>query len=189
MAALYANPLEDPGAWDFIIVAGAVSPGLFKLTGGGSRSYLWDVKAAAGAQGSTETYRGWKVSDGIKGTFTFWLQRQIDEFFATFLPLLEYDATKANPKPVDVQYPPLMANDVFSMVTEEIGPLHDAGNQLWTVEVGWIEYRPAKKKNVTTTPNTTQTTAPGAANAQKPTVLDAQDRAIQQLTIEAQKPV
>ena len=200
MAGLYANPLgvgADPDAFDFILVAGCRSPGVVEWQGGG-REYKWDVKDPAGSQGATETYRGWNVSDGIKFKIKMWTGEQIAFCYATFLPVLQYDATKTNPKPVDIQHPVLMANDIFSVITRNIGPLTNAGNQLWTVEIEFTEYRQPPKKNATSTPNNTATNKPrssarGAAGGSmllgdKPTAQDAQDVEIQKLVTEFQKP-
>jgi hypothetical protein len=184
---LIANPLRNPTAFDFIVVAGVKSPGIFELNGG-ERPYKWDVKDTAGAQGATITYRGWNLSTGIKGKFKFWTADQIDEFVDNFLPLLKYDATKKNPSPIQISYPALLLNDIRNVVTDSIGPLVDLGAQLWSVEVTWIEYAPAAKKNATTTPTSTTGSSPSKAS-QKPTALDEQDKQIQQLLIEAQKPI
>jgi hypothetical protein len=186
MGSLYANPLLNPSAFDVVVCAGVSSPGVFKLRGGG-RPYKWDIKDAAAAQGATETYLGWKVSENIVGRFEFWESSQIDEFFNTFLPVLKYDATKTNPQPIQIVHPVLLANDITSVVTQNIGPLTHEGLQLWIVEVEWAEYRQPPKKNVTTTPTGTNTN--GDPKKKKPTAQDAQDLQIQQLLTEALKPV
>src|ERR1700744_4759564 len=183
---LSANPLVNPGAYNSVTCAGIKSPGVFKLTGG-ARKYKWDIKDAAAAQGATETFQGWKVSEDIRGRFEFWMPEQIDYFYATFLPVLKYDATKKNPvESIEIFHPALLANDISSVVTLHVGPLTHEGQQLWVVEVEWAEYRPAPKKNATSTPKSTNTN--GDANKKKPTAQDAQDQQLQDLRVEANKP-
>ena len=183
---LSANPLVNPAAYNFVTCAGVKSPGIFKLSGGG-RPYKWDIKDAAAAQGATETYLGWKISERIEGRFEFWLPGQIDEFYATFLPVLKYDATKTAPQPIQIFHPALLANDISSVITVHVGPLTHDGGQLWVVEIEWAEYRPPPKKNVTTTPKGAN--ANGDPNKKKPTAQDEQDRQIQELLNEAKKPI
>lgn len=183
---LFANPLVSPEQFDFLNVAGTISPGVCKLEGS-SRPYKWDIKDAPGTQGATETYRGWRPSEGIKFKFRFWTAAQIDEFFGTFLPLLQYDATKSNPKPINVLHPVLAANGITNLVTKEIGPLVDDGNQLWSVSVEFIEFRPGPKKNATSTPNSTNINSkPGTGS--KPTAQDEQDKEIERLLKKAKEP-
>lgn len=185
---LFANPFDSPEQYDFINVAGVISPGLFKLQGGG-RPYKWDTKDSAGTQGATQTYRGLRPSGNIKGKFCFWTKTQIDEFYNSFVGLLHYDATKANPKPIDVLHPVLAANGITSLITEEVGPLtHEDGKQMWTVEVEFSEYRPAAKKNATSTPTSTKTQGNNSKGS-KPTVEDAQDIEIKKLLEKAKSPL
>lgn len=195
MAGLYANPFVDPDAFDFCVIAGTKSMGILKWNGA-VRKYVWDKKQGAGAQGATLTYRGWDLSDGIKFQFLMWKREQIDFCYSVFIPLLQYDATKANPKPVNIQHPTLMANDVFAVVTQEIGDLTPAGNMLFTLDVALSEYRPPAKKNATSTPNGSATSKPRAGSrggsssilGNKPTAQDAQDAEIQRLVAEFNKP-
>jgi hypothetical protein len=157
------------------------------LTDGASRPYKWDLKDGAGIQGATITYRGLRPSEGIKFVFKFWTRDQIVEFYRDFLPLLTYDATKKAPKPISVLHPILAANDIFDLVTKEVGELTHEGQQLWSVAVEFIEYRPANKKNVTTTPKDSDTNKDETGD--KPTVQDAQDIEIESLTNESLRPI
>ena len=200
MAGLYALPFgpgSDPDAYNFFIASGTRSPGIAEW-GEAPREYIWDLKQASGSQGATETYRGWKVGEGIKFKIKMWTQDQLRFFYETFVPLLKYDATKQNPKPIDIQHPVLMANDIFSVVTQKIGSLTNAGAQLWTVDIEFAEYRPPAKKNATSTPNGSATAKPRAGSrgglpssvlGDKPTAQDAQDAEIQKLAVEFQKPL
>lgn len=185
---LSANPLEAPEAWDKLNVAGVDNPGLFSLAGGGGRLYRWEVKDPAGGQGGFVTYRGWKLSENIKAKFQFWTATQIAEFYGSFLPLLQYDATKQAPKPVDVFHPALLANGITSVVVNEIGPLTDEsqGKQLWSVTIDLTEYGPPPKKNATSTPDGAKASS---GDGTKPSAQDEQDAEIEALLEEANKPL
>jgi hypothetical protein len=185
--ALTSNPLLNPEAFDVIVVAGVVNPGIVRVSGA-ERVFDWDVKDAPGSQGSTITYRGWKPTDSITLRFEFWEREQINEFYNEFVPLFYYDAAKTAPKPVDVFHPTLNANQVNSVVTKKIGPLTPEDKQLWSVTIEVLEYRPAPKKNATSTPKGSAGTDPAKAAA-KPTVEDEQDRQIAALLEQAKKPV
>ncbi len=187
---LIVNPLRVPAFYDKLNAAGIDNPGVFILISGGSRPYKWDRKSAAGSQGATSTYRGWDVSSGIKGKFVFWEATQIDEFYDTYLPQLQYDANKQSPSPVDIFHPALNANGVTAIQVDDIGPLVDesGGKQMWSVTIEFSEFRPAAKKNATATPNAAQA-APAGAGETKPSVQDEIDREIEKELEMARRPL
>lgn len=184
------NPLVAPDLWDKIQVAGVENPGLFVLAGGGSRQYSWDLKEPQGGQGGFATYKGWALSDGIKAKFKLWTPEQIALFYSTFLPLLQYDATKQEPKPVAVYHPALYANGITSVIVKDIGPLTDEGAQMWVVDVEMAEFAPPPKKNATATPKESSGNSGYAAgNEAFPTAEDQQQEEIRKLAGEAGIPV
>ena len=187
---LVINPLRVPAYYDKLNIAGLDNPGVFILISGGSRPYRWDRKSPAGSQGATSTYRGWDVSSGIKGKFVFWTADQIDEFFESYLPLLQYDANKQSPAPVDIFHPALNTNGVTAIQVDEIGPLVDDGNgkQMWSVTIEFSEFRPPPKKNATSTPNSAKT-APDGSSETKPSVEDDIDRELEKELEMARRPL
>ena len=187
MGILTVTPLEDPDSYNRMVLGDITTPGICELIGGGDRPYKWDQKEAAGAQGVTTTYRGWRPSDGIRFKFKLWTVELMLAWYRDVMPVIAIDAEKQEPKPYSVYYPTLFANDIFWLVTDKIGPLTDEGKQLWTVTVDFKEYRQAKPKNVTTTPTSATSTAGNPAN--KPTVQDAQDREIAGLLEEFKRPL
>jgi hypothetical protein len=184
VGVLVVDPLTNPDLYNHLNVGGVDNPGIFVLESDADRPYRWDVKNVAGAQGSTITYQGWDLAKP-KGKFKFWLADQISEFYGSYLPLLSYDATKKAPKPVSVFHPVLFANDTINVVVDKIGQLTHEGQQLWSVAIELIEYRPAPKVNTTTTPKSAD---PGSSPA-KPTVNDALDEAIANELAIARKPL
>jgi hypothetical protein len=178
---LPSNPLVNPDDFNRVIIASSIiSPGLASLSGGAERPYNWDIRYAPGLQGAVIMYWGWKLSESIKFTFKFWEAQQIADFYSTFLPALKYDVNKKRPTPVSIYHPVLAANDVVNVVTKSIGPLVDAGQQLWTCTVEFLEYRLPKRQNLAVTPDKVDT--------KKPTALDAQDREIAKLLVMAAQP-
>lgn len=174
---LPVSPLVDPSNYDKITIAGidTGSLGFIVEVTGAERPYNWDVKRAAGSQGDTITYRGWSLAKP-KLKFKFWTDAGIQAFYDQVTPVIAYDADKQAPKPFDIYHPKLFANLIFWLVTEKIGDLVDEGAQLWSVTVETLEYRQAKSKNATSTPEQSNSNQNGSAT--KPTVLDDQDREI-----------
>jgi hypothetical protein len=139
-----ADPLLNPGAWDALIAAGKTHPGLFRLGDDAPRNYKWDVKDAPAMQGAFMTYRGWRPTLDIKGTFFFWDPGQVEEFYRDYAQLWVLDARKLAVKPVSVYHPALSANDIQLLVPVSIGALVGDSAKGWTIKYTWHEYRAAK---------------------------------------------
>ncbi len=187
---LPVTPFEDPSNYNKITVAGIDSgsltdpPILVEVTGA-DRPFNWDVKRSAGSQGQTITYRGWDLAKP-KIKFKCWTSGQIKAVQNTLIPVMFYDAEKAAPKPYDIYHPKLFANLIFWLVTEKVGEWLDEGSQLWTCTVECLEYRQAKAKNATSTPETANSNQDGKNT--KPTVQDEQDKEISRLTALFREP-
>lgn len=161
MTTLSVNPIDNPGAFDALIAGGVQSPGIFRLQGGtAARVYKIDVRDPNGVQGAIITYRGWRPTDGIKGTFFFWERDQIDKFYREFLPIWMLDAKKYRLVPVTVSHPSLEANGITALVCKQIGDLTSSDGNLWSVSLEWVEYRVGKRIDVQTA-----TAATGPLNA------------------------
>lgn len=154
MGQLSANPLDpaQSSSWNVAVLAGEPTPGVCRVTNC-PRKYRWDVKNVAGAQGQTETYQGWEVVKGIRIKVEMWEREQIDDLYARVIPAIWVDALKATPTPITAYHPALNANQVTTLVVDEIGELcKDSPSGLWSVTIVFIEFRPAKAKNLTATP-------------------------------------
>lgn len=170
MPNIFANPIDSrlpgglpgsPDAYNTIVVAStSFGPfgdvkGKFELQNSDGRKYKWDIKDAPGTQGATISYRGWRPS-GFTAAFYFWEREQIDGFFDRILPLFWINADKTAPIPVTVLQVQLAALDVHAVVAEDISPLvYEGSGGLWSTKIKILEYRPASKKNATTTPTST----------------------------------
>lgn len=196
MGSLFVNPLRDPTSINTVVVAG-LSAGpfgdvrcMFELIDPKGRPFKWDVKDAPGTQGATITHRGARPSQ-FTFKFTFGVGEPsdqadaMDRFDSTMAPLFQIDVTKKEPKPLDVLQVQLASVDIFAVVAESIIGYEFQGNGLYTYTVHCLEYSPAKKKNATSTPNTTTTTA---KKAQSATFQDQQDKEIESLLAKAAQP-
>ncbi len=185
---LTVSPLGDPGNYDIITIAGITTStetnGKVEVTGA-ERKFSWDTKKSAGSQGQTITYRGWDLAEP-KLKFSFWRDEQIRAFYDQIQSAIYYDAEKQAPKPWDVYHPKTFASQIYWLVTKNLGDLVDEGGQLWTITVETLEYRQAKAKNATSTPQQSNSNQNGKAT--KPTVEDEQDKQIRALTREFMKP-
>ncbi len=203
MGVLYSNPLDSPTDFNTIVVAAisfgpyGVMQGKFEFLEHEGRIFKWDVKDAPGVQGATITHRGSRPAT-FKGKFSFWTSKQIDDFYLNIIPLFLLDPSKRTVKPVDVMHPALSALDIYAVVAQNIGVLEHDGGGLYSVTISMLEYAPAKKKNATSTPNTTLVTAAKNignnvsqfffGNSQADTFPDAQDKEQAALLAKANEP-
>lgn len=196
MGSLFSNPLRDPVSVNTIVITN-ISCGpfgdvkcKFELLDPEGRPYKWDLKDAPGTQGATITFRGSRPSK-FTLKFTFGIGESsnqadaIDKFESSIVPLFFIDVTKKTPKPLDVLQVLLAAVDIFALVPENIGGYEHEGGGLYSYSIPCLEYAPAKKKNATSTPTGTTTTA---KKSQSPTFQDQQDREIEALLLKAAQP-
>jgi hypothetical protein len=192
---LTVGPIADPSNYNAVVIAGIntaslgatdTAPAMVVVVTGAERKYKWDIKSSAGSQGQTITYRGWDLAKP-KLKFLLWTDAQQRAFYDQIVPVISYDAEKENPKPWDIYHPKTFASQIYWLVTDSIGDLTDEGAQLWTVTVETTEYRQAKAKNATSTPQQANQNQNGKAT--KPTVADEQDKEIEALREEFRRPI
>lgn len=196
MGTLFGNPIRSPELVNTIVIAStSIGPfgdvkAVFELLDPEGRPFKWDLKDAPGTQGATITFRGSRPSK-FKLKFTFGVGEPADQanamdlFDSSVAPMFFLDATKKEPKPLNVLQLLLAAVDIFALVPENIGGYAPEGGGLYSFTVPCLEYSPAKKKNATSTPTSTVTTA---TKAQSPTFQDQQDREIGALLAKAAQP-
>lgn len=179
-SVLTVSPLADPSNYDTITIAGITTKvetnGIVEVTDA-NRGFDWDVKKSAGSQGQTTTYRGWELAQP-KLKFKFWTDAQITAFYQQLVTPMYYDAEKTAPKPWDVYHPKLFANQIYWLVTKKLGDLTHEGGQLWSVTVEALEFRQAKAKNATSTPEQSNPNQNGTDT--KPTASDRLRQQIEQ---------
>jgi hypothetical protein len=137
------NPIDDPSAFDYILLGGDWSPGLVMGIAGASNPRKWDERAAAGQSGATIVYGG----DGL-AKFTAKLLLWLPEHFAY------WDVWKArlapptvkNPQALDIYHPVLdmLPVPVRSVVVTDVKAFEQSGDGFWTVEIAFMQYRAPK---------------------------------------------
>jgi hypothetical protein len=188
------NPIDNPQAWDVIIVAGVRSPGVCELSGF-KRDYEWDIKKGKGAFGATTTFVGRTPAKGsVK--IHLWLPSHFVEW-DKFRALLKYDPTKTKVSAVDIYHPALADVDIKSVVVESIGSIEHEKGQLYSVTIGLLEYFPPPKASAVSTPQSSKSGAGAPAKKDQdpwnmdPKLADAikkQEELNKKLFEEAQKP-
>ncbi len=187
------NPIDDPQGWDYVLVAGHISPGRCEVSNA-KRSQAFDVKRGKGARGATLTYTG-VVPAEPRIKLWFWLPQHFDQW-NDFLPLLQYDGTKAEVKAVAIYYPSLADVGISSIVVKDIGAIEYESTGLYSVTIETIEYLPPPKASEVSTPTTSQTGArkssagstTGAAGDPPDPVTERQQKEIAALLVKAQAP-
>lgn len=185
--SLTIDPISHPQAWDSVLIGGRTSPGYCEWTGW-KRPYEWDKKKGKGAAGETLTFTQLPCASG---SFKFYLWEsehfeQWDEFRAA----MKYDPTKKAPAANDIYHPALVGIDVNSTVIDSIGAVEHEGKQLYSITIEMTEYRPPPKKSAASTPNSSKGNGGGNGGPGAPTdpIADAQQREIQRLLAEANRP-
>jgi len=177
------NPVDHPGLYDVIELAGRKSPGIVTLSGH-DRNEKWDVKEPDGSGGGSTTHKGEKVTE-FQASFALLKDPTIplDEFaeWETFPALIRSSLpSSGTPKALAIYHPDLAANDIKSVSKAGIGGMVHDGKGGATVVVKFLEFRPAKKKGGTPS-STKATTAKPDPNADLKKQID-------ELLKEAQRP-
>lgn len=149
------NPLDNEELYDAIVLAGAASPGVVKLTGH-DRVIGWDVKKGAGQSGATTTRTS---EDPAEVTCSFYLATLEDiEAWPAFLAVARATVSGPEPKAADFYHPDASENDIKSVVLKKIGGVVHDGKGGQTRTLVFLEYRPPKPKGGTPKGSTTKTT-------------------------------
>lgn len=174
MASGQINPIDNPGAWDFLTVGGMKSPGLAKV-GEAKRANEWDKKKGKGASGESLTFVQ-KPAASFSVQFYLWEPQHFADW-ETFRPLLKYDPTKRVTTALDVYHPSLADLDIGAVVTESLGSIVHEGDQLYSCTVEFCEYNPPPPVSAVSTPAGSVGQSPDAATAgtqPDPAVVSAQ---------------
>jgi hypothetical protein len=138
--------LETQEAYDYIWLAGMKSPGVVTLSGH-DRTLGWDVKKAPGQKGATTTLTG---DEPAEFTASFYLVRDDsvgrDDFadWPAFDAMIRSSVDGKEPKALDVYNPDLATNGITSVVLKKFGGVKHDGKGGQTIDVVFLEYRPAK---------------------------------------------
>ena len=142
------NPVDNPEAYDVLVLAGLESPGICKLTVP-TRETGWDQQQ--GKDGSA----GESVQNGTKGLeiqceFYLWKDPAtgIDHFaeWDSFVLLLKEPTKKNSPKALDIYHPSLENKGISSVVVKSWSNPQPDGVGGGTAKVVFLEYLPSKPK-------------------------------------------
>lgn len=156
------NPYENPEQYTSIVLGGVRSPGVVTLFGHDRREE-WDIKKAKGQDGASCSLNGKPIS---KFKASFYLLKDyasgVDDFvlWDEFQRLIE--TTTNGPKPValPVYHPDLARLGFTEVVKGNVGGMMHDGKGGATVDVEFLEYKPAKPK-----PPKTASSKPGTTGA------------------------
>jgi hypothetical protein len=161
------NPIDNPAAWDTVVIAGQSWPGLAKIEGDPSLPYTWDVKEGRGADGATTTLTG-TASTEFAVVFYLWTRAHFVAW-DLFRTLLKYNTSALGgliPSPLalrafDFYHPSLADIDVMRVCTKRIGAIQYEGDGMWTAKVELLKYGPPPKRPAIATPAGTLLDSPG----------------------------
>ncbi len=174
---------------DFLTIDGEENPGIIAPGGitGWKRETEWDVKKGKGTKGGTATLSQLPPAKGsIK--FLLWKDSHKEAWDGSFRARFKYDPTKKTKNAVDIFHPWLDALNINSVVTESIGILTPEGKGLFSITVELLEYLPAPKATITSTPTGSSASGGGKAGASGKSddpIADAQQAEIKRLLSEA----
>ena len=140
------NPLDQPDAYDHVILGDELSPGVVKLSGH-NREIGWDIKKGSGQSGATTTRSS---DDPVRFTCAFTLSDRDDfDAWPAFLEVAKSTISGAAPKALAIYHPDLAENGIQAVVLAKVlGTVHDGvGGQVRSLE--FLEYRPPVKKGGT----------------------------------------
>ena len=161
------NPLENDIDWNSVQFGGVPWEGKATVSGF-ARQNEFDVKQSPGAEGGTSTYRGNKLAEG-KITLFLWEQKHWD-VLPFFMTLLKFDPTSKTGQAIDVWHPSFDCLDppLRGMVVKSFEPPKAVkeGDTLYSMTIEFLEYRPPKKKNVTSTSKGSKNGVSGSVAAQ-----------------------
>lgn len=183
-----ANPWDFPDAWDYILLGGALSPGIAVVTSGG-KPYKWDVKEGPGTTGASTTFRGSRLAEPSV-QFTIWTREQYEEWWR-FVEVFTMDPNKKTLAALDIVHPALNGNGIGSVVPKGIPQLENAGGGKWTATLEFQEYGPPPKKKASGNPKGSKGGSAGSgsgAGGAQDTALSEQEKEIARLLGEAKQP-
>lgn len=147
------DPISNPQAYDVVVIGGLVTPGI-AVVGAPSASYKWDVKSGPGSDGGTVTFQGIPPRS-FTVEITLWEKEhfsQLDELRSMIAPA-EHGI---EPPAYDIAHPSLSQVGISSVVVEDFPPAARSGKGIWKTSIKFIEYRPARKKSVVSTPKSSK---------------------------------
>lgn len=135
------DPVTNPGAWDYVVLDGMISPGVCTVDGC-DRGYKWDATKTKGTTGgppkfdSEEDLTPWL-------TLTLWLPAHFGTL-ENFLAVCRKAPDAKEPKVLSIDHPAFAMAGVGFVVVTKIGGLKHEGGGKFTLRIDLRESREAK---------------------------------------------
>jgi hypothetical protein len=153
------DPIAEPEAADYVLLAGKRSPGLCEIVGAGSPRD-WDVRKGYGTSGAFSVFTGANLAH-----FSIMLRLYTRQDWADWyawkplvdkLPKRRFSNGKDSGA-LDIQHPILAALGIKAIGVENVGQPVQTDHGEWTIEIKAIEFRRpkfslAKPEGATATP-------------------------------------
>lgn len=141
------TPGTHPLIYRSINIGGRDSPGTVVLSGHERSPVKWETQRPKGSTGAFTVAQG---SDPASFTASFFLATLEDvEAWDEFQRHLESSLAGPKPQSMAVFHPDLVRNRIVDVVVDKIGGFKHDGKNGATVDVKFLEYRPAKPKAAT----------------------------------------
>lgn len=147
------DPIESPSEYDVVVIGDMVTPGVARV-GEPTSAFKWDVKSGPGTDGGTTTFQG-SPPRQFSVEVEIWKRgqsKEVDALRAMIAPM----AKGVEPPAFDIAHPSLSDVGIKSVTVEDFSPLKPKGKGLWGATIKFLEYRPAKKKSVVSTPKSSK---------------------------------
>ncbi len=185
------DPIDNPGAWDVLLVENVPTPGWIADISGFGLKTGWDVKTGKGAKGASITLTNQPPSKGsitwVIGGLTARLQFSQ---WAEFLPRFKYAPDRnASTNAVAVYHLSLADLGITSVVVEEILPWKHMGRKRYERKIDFIVWTPPPVQSIVSTPTRASETSGASVKGSPPDpISDEIQRRIARHLAEAQKP-
>jgi hypothetical protein len=136
-----SNPIDSPGAWDYVVLGGCISPGRAEVDGC-DRKHKWKDPEGKGVNGGMPKYEKEEKAKPIV-KLTLWEQAQfgtLENFIACAQASLRSNPKKA----LSFEYPEAQRHGINSVVVEGIGTVKGDASKGWEITFWLGEAREAK---------------------------------------------
>lgn len=135
------NPYATPGAWDYVVLGGCISPGRAEVDGC-VRKHAWKYPEGKGVNGGMPNYdKEEKSKPHLK--LTLWEEAQFGTL-ENFIACAEASLRASPKKALSFEHPEAQRHGINSVVVEGIGEVLGDASKGWTIEFWFGEARESK---------------------------------------------
>lgn len=133
------SPIDDPEAWDALVIGGVAFTGAFEFTGDLLTRKL-DRRHSAGRDGARIRDRGYDLAT-IKLSLRLWEPEHFAELEALVRLLFPRGADTTRRAAYSCVHPALALAGITEVYARTMGALSQTSPGLWTTEIELVEYR------------------------------------------------